>query len=204
MLRVNQLAALHRSSPWQRPAVLLTGISGFLGAHTAIRLLENGYQVTGTLRSLDRADAIRTLLARHTPRVDNLRFAPAELTDERVWRALTKGMDYVQHVASPILRELPKHEDELILPARNGVLHVLQAAAANGVKRVVLTSSTSALMYGRPTGQESGRYDESAWTDVTNRADTTAYSTLRGWGEARRAPAQRPTSGPRRLPGGLA
>jgi dihydroflavonol-4-reductase len=31
--------------------VLLTGISGFLGSHTAIHLLENGYEVTGTLRS---------------------------------------------------------------------------------------------------------------------------------------------------------
>lgn len=155
--------------------VLLTGISGFLGAHTALQLLEKGYEVTGTLRKLDRADSIKTLLAAHTRHVDNLRFAQAELTDEKVWLTLTKGMDFVQHIASPFPRELPQHEDELILPAKNGVLHVLKAAAASGVKRVVLTSSSSTLMYGRPKGQESGLYDESAWTDVTNRADTTPY-----------------------------
>ncbi|MCR5890016.1 aldehyde reductase [Hymenobacter sp. J193] len=155
--------------------VLLTGISGFLGSHTAIHLLENGYEVTGTLRSLDRAEALRTLLARHTRQVDYLRFAQAELTDEHVWRDLTKGMDYVQHVASPNPRELPKNEDELIRPAVSGVLHVLRAAAANGVKRVVLTSSSSAVMYGRPEGRESGVYDESMWTDAANRADNTAY-----------------------------
>ena len=155
--------------------VLLTGISGFLGSHTAIHLLENGYEVTGTLRSLDRADSIKTLLARHTQHVNHLRFAEAELTDEAIWRNLTKGMDYVQHVASPNPREVPRHEDDLIGPAKNGVLHVLRAAAANGVKRVVLTSSTGALMYGRPPGQQSGLYDETAWTDASNRADTTAY-----------------------------
>ncbi|GGF23291.1 SDR family oxidoreductase [Hymenobacter cavernae] len=155
--------------------VLLTGISGFIGSHTAIHLLENGYEVTGTLRSLDRADAVKTMLARHTQHVDKLRFAQAELTDETVWHDLMQGMDYVQHIASPNPREVPQHEDELIVPAKNGVLHVLRAAAANGVKRVVLTSSTGALMYGRPKGRESGLYDETTWTDVTNRVDTTAY-----------------------------
>ena len=155
--------------------VLLTGISGFLGSHTALHLLEKGYEVTGTLRSTKRAESIRTLLARHTEHVDNLRFAQAELTDKQVWLDLTRGMDYVQHIASPNPRELPKHEDELIMPAKNGVLNVLQAAAANGVKRVVLTSSASAVTYGRPKGRESGLYDESMWTDVTNLADTTPY-----------------------------
>lgn len=166
---------LLRNKTTMKGKVLLTGISGFLGSHTAIQLLENGYEVTGTLRSLDRADAIKTLLARHTRHVDHLRFAQAELTDEQVWFDLTRGMDYVQHVASPNPRELPKHDDELIRPAKNGVLHVLRAAAANGVKRVVLTSSSSALMYGRPKGQQSGLYDESMWSDETNHTDNTAY-----------------------------
>lgn len=39
--------------------VLLTGVSGFLGSHTAIQLLEKGYEVKGTLRSLDRAGSIK-------------------------------------------------------------------------------------------------------------------------------------------------
>lgn len=64
--------------------VLLTGISGFLGSHMAIQLLETGYEVTGTLRDLDRAAAIKTMLARYTRHVDNLRFAQAELTDQQV------------------------------------------------------------------------------------------------------------------------
>ena len=98
--------------------VLLTGISGFLGSHTAIQLLNNDYHVIGTLRDLKRADSIKKLIGAHTEYTDHLSFAQAELTNEKVWFELTQGVDYVQHIASPFPRELPRHEDELIIPAK--------------------------------------------------------------------------------------
>ena len=155
--------------------VLLTGISGFLGSHTAIQLLDKGYLVTGTLRNLERADHIRQVIAAHTKNIANLNFAEAELSDEKIWHPLTSGMDYVQHIASPFPRELPKHEDELILPAKNGVLNILKAASANNVKRVVVTSSSGAVLYGKEKGHESGTFDERVWTDTKNLRDTTPY-----------------------------
>jgi dihydroflavonol-4-reductase len=155
--------------------VLLTGVSGFLGSHTAIQLLEKGYEVTGTLRSMKRAGEIRELVARHTSKVGSLKFAEADLLDGQIWNELTRGIDFVQHIASPFPRELPRHEDELIRPAREGALNVLKAASANGVKRVVLVSSIAAVMYGREKEKRSGTYNESNWTDVTNRSDTTPY-----------------------------
>ncbi len=97
------------------------------------------------------------------------------MLDKEVWYNLTRGIDFVQHVASPFPRELPEHEDELIRPARDGALHVLRAASTNKVKRVVLTSSIAAVMYGRKRGKRSGRYNEENWTDETNRKDTTPY-----------------------------
>ncbi|MCR8558980.1 aldehyde reductase [Mucilaginibacter sp. BJC16-A38] len=155
--------------------VLLTGISGFLGSHTAIQLLEKGYLVTGTLRDLKRAYEIRKIIAAHTKNADNLSFAQAELSDEAAWLQLTKGMDYVQHIASPFPRTLPKHEDELILPAKNGVLNILKAASANKVKRVVLTSSSGAVLYGKKKGKQSGTFNEGTWTDTSISKDTTPY-----------------------------
>jgi len=155
--------------------VLLTGITGFLGSHTAIQLLQKGYQVVGTLRNMERAGEIKEVLAQHTPHTDRITFAEANLTDAAVWPQLMAGVDYVQHVASPFPRTLPKHEDELIGPAKAGTLNVLQAAAAHGVKRVVLTSSSGAIVYGKPKGQESGTYNESHWTDATNKKDSTPY-----------------------------
>ncbi len=50
----------------QNTTVLLTGVTGFLGSHTTIQLLNKGYQVLGTMRNLDRADAIRKVIAAHT------------------------------------------------------------------------------------------------------------------------------------------
>src|SRR6188768_3966213 len=119
--------------------VLLTGVSGFLGSHTAIQLLEKGYLVTGTLRNIKQSDDVREMIAGYTGNIGNLSFAEAQLSDEKVWFELTKGMDYIQHIASPFPTKLPKNDDELVIPARNGVLNLLKAASANKVKRVVLT-----------------------------------------------------------------
>lgn len=159
----------------QEKTVLLTGVTGFLGSHTAIQLLEKGYKVVGTMRDLKRADSIRSVINKHTDHIANLSFAEADLMDSEVWNTLTAGVDFVQHIASPFPRTLPKHENDLIEPAKNGTLHVLKAAAKNGVKRVVLTSSTGAIVYGKPKGNRSGTYTEKDWTDATNKEDTTPY-----------------------------
>ena len=39
--------------------VLLTGASGFIAKHVALKLLNAGYSVRGTVRRLDRAEEIR-------------------------------------------------------------------------------------------------------------------------------------------------
>lgn len=155
--------------------VLLTGITGFLGSHTAIQLLEKDYEVIGTLRDMTRAASIRKVIGLHTDKVANLKFKVAELGDAKVWMELTKSVDYVQHIASPFPRVLPKDEDELIVPAREGVLNILKASAANSVKRVVLTSSSSAILYGKAKHERSGVFDENTWTDASQSSDITPY-----------------------------
>ena len=81
--------------------VLLTGITGFLGSHTAIQLLEKGYQVIGTLREMKRANSIKKIIAQHTSHIDNLSFVEADIQNEPIWHKLMVGIDYVQHIASP-------------------------------------------------------------------------------------------------------
>ena len=155
--------------------VLLTGVTGFLGSHITIQLLERGYEVVGTLRNMGRAPAIERVIAQHTSHTDRLRFAEADLLDEAVWPTLMEGVDYVLHIASPFPRVLPKDDAALVEPAKTGTLSVLRAASQNGVTRVVLTSSVGAVAYGRDKGERSGVYEERDWTDVTNRQDTTPY-----------------------------
>jgi len=155
--------------------VLLTGVTGFLGSHTAIQLLEKGYQVTGTLRNMERAESIRNVIAQHTKNVEKLQFAEADLMDDHLWEDLTKGMDYIQHIASPFPRLLPKKDEDLIIPAKKGTLNILNAAAKNKVKRVVLTSSSGAIIYGKAKDQRNGTFNEHHWTDTAVKKDSTPY-----------------------------
>jgi nucleoside-diphosphate-sugar epimerase len=96
---------------------------------------------------------------------DRLSFAVADLTRDDGWEGATRGCEYVLHVASPFPPGLPKHEDDLIVPARDGALRVLRASRDAGVARVVMTSSFAAIGYGREA--DGVVYDETNWTDVS-------------------------------------
>jgi nucleoside-diphosphate-sugar epimerase len=71
------------------------------------------------------------------------------------------------HVASPLPGRPPRHEDELIVPARDGALRVLAAAVAERVERVVMTSSVAAVLYGHAR-DGSRTYDEKDWSQLTD------------------------------------
>ncbi len=151
--------------------ILLTGISGFLGSHTAIQLLNKGYHVTGTMRNLNRKNSIRSIISSHTDQVNNLTIIEADLMDNG-WKKRMEDKDYVMHIASPFPRTLPKHEDDLIIPAREGALKILRGATETGVRRVVMTSSSGAITYGV---SKQKTFNENDWTDVSNKKDTTPY-----------------------------
>src|SRR5512135_2883093 len=122
--------------------VLVTGGSGFIAGRCILHLLEAGYQVRATLRSLRRADEVRAMLiAGGVDPGDRLSFVTADLTSDAGWPKAAAGCAYVLHIASPVGTTNPKNDDEMILPARDGVLRVLRAARDAGVCRVVLTSS---------------------------------------------------------------
>ncbi len=103
---------------------------------------------------------------------DRLSFIAADLENDAGWPEAVAGCDYVLHVASPFPQTIPKHEDELIVPAREGALRVLRAARDAGVKRVVLTSSFAAIGYGQKP--QTTPFNEDNWTDP-NGEGLTAY-----------------------------
>ena len=145
--------------------VLVTGGSGFIATHCIVQLLAAGHRVRTTVRSLEREPEVRaTLKAAGANADDRLAFVAADLTADAGWDAAAAGCDYVLHVASPFPVNVPRHEDELIVPAREGALRVLRASRAAGVKRVVQTSSFAAVGYGHP--QRDRPFDESDWTNV--------------------------------------
>lgn len=156
-------------------AVLVTGGSGFVASHCILQLLAAGHDVRTTVRSLGRAEQVRaTLREGGADPGGRLSFAEADLTRDEGWPAAVAGCEYVLHVASPFPPTLPRTEDELIVPAREGALRVLRAARDAGVRRVVLTSSFAAVGYGHPDGR-STPFDEASWT-VPHGADVQPYA----------------------------
>jgi nucleoside-diphosphate-sugar epimerase len=144
--------------------VLVTGGSGFIATHCIDQLLRAGYNVRTTVRSLTREPDVRAMLnVAGTPHQEALSFVATDLGADKGWAEAVAGCRYVLHVASPLPPSTPKHEDDLIVPAREGTLRVLRAARDAGVERVVLTSSFAAIGYGH--APRTTPFTEADWTD---------------------------------------
>ena len=153
--------------------VLVTGGSGFIGGWCVIRLLQQGYTVRTTVRSLTRENSVRAALGKAVDLQDRLSFHAAELTSDAGWDVATSGCDFVLHVASPVTLSQPKDPDELIAPARDGTRRVVDAAIKSGVQRLVLTSSVAAAS--RNAKLVESVSDETVWTDL-NDPKVSAYA----------------------------
>ena len=165
---------------------LVTGGSGYIAGFLIRQLIENGWSVTTTVRSLKREDEVRGWL-----QVDDskLRFFAADLENDAGWAEAMAGCSHVAHVASPFPLDVPKHADDLVIPAREGALRALRFAKAAGVKRFVLTSSMAAIAYGH--GKARDLYNEADWSNLDNpavmpypRSKTVAERAARDWARA--------------------
>lgn len=152
--------------------VLVTGGSGFIASHSILQLLQAGHQVRATVRSLKRESAVRSMLKQGGVEAgERLSFIETDLSADAGWEEAARGCDYVIHPASPTPATEFKHEDEAIKPAVEGVLRVLRASRAAGVKRVVLTSAFGAIGMGH--APRTAPFTEADWSNLT--ADVPAY-----------------------------
>lgn len=162
---------------------LVTGGSGYIAGFLIRQLIDNGWTVNTTVRSLTREGEVRGRL-----NIDDakLRVFAADLEKDAGWGEAVAGCSHVAHVASPFPLGVPKHADELVVPAREGALRALRFAREAGVRRFVLTSSMAAIAYGHGKGRD--LYDEADWTDLDNpavmpypRSKTIAERAARDW-----------------------
>lgn len=152
----------------QKETVLVTGGTGFIAQYCMIALLEAGYHVRTTVRSLSREGEVRAYLK--TGGVDagpNLSFVQADLTRDAGWADACAGCAFVMHGASPTPSGDQTREEDWINPAVEGNLRVLRAAKAAGVRRVVLTSAFGAVGVGH--GNIGRPFNETDWTNLSGR-----------------------------------
>jgi nucleoside-diphosphate-sugar epimerase len=151
---------------------LVTGGNGFVGSYCILQLLQKGYRVRTTIRSLNKKEeVIEMLKTGGITSFDNLEFIETDLTQEDNWDNAVKDCDYALHVASPIYLRIPKDENEMIKPAVEGTLRVLKAAKKAGVKRVVMTSNFGAVGYSHK--DRSKLITEESWTDPNEKGLST-------------------------------
>ncbi|SES08476.1 NAD-dependent epimerase/dehydratase family protein [Rhizobium sp. NFR03] len=153
--------------------VVVTGAGGFLGRHLTLSLLKRGYPVCGTFRSAVRGKQANMALAELLGKpADSLDIAVADLESDDGWSEALKGAHALFHTASPFPAKAPGDPQDVLRPAVEGTRRVLRAAVDAGIRRVVLTSSIAAVMY----GDGAPPYDERNWTDPSGTFSTIYYA----------------------------
>ncbi|KAL4914893.1 hypothetical protein BDW62DRAFT_213068 [Aspergillus aurantiobrunneus] len=125
--------------------VLVTGATGFIGAHIVDALLTRGLRVRGTTRSLAKGEAMMKARPQYKDQLEFVQINdfehPGGLIDA------VKGVDGIIHTASPFTYDTTDNEKELLRPAINGVQAICEATSTNpSVRRIVLTSSFASVV----------------------------------------------------------
>lgn len=127
------------------PYVLVTGATGFIGAHVVDELLRRGCKVRAATRSLQKGELMKISRPQYAEQLDIVQVGDFE--EAASFETATKDIDGVVHVASPFNYAVKDNERELVRPAIEGVKAILGAAAQNEqIKRVVVTSSFAAII----------------------------------------------------------
>lgn len=146
---------------------LVTGVSGYLGSWLAKMLLEQGFRVRGTVRSLSDAKKVAAVEAI----LPGVELAAVNLRSPDGWPEAVAGVRWVFHVASP---QAVASESDRTGGAVQGTEYLMRAALAEpSVAKIVLTSSEAAIGYGFPRSKQ--RFTEADWTVLEGAAGKNDY-----------------------------
>ena len=143
--------------------VLLTGISGWIAKHTAIELLNAGYEVLGTIRNKNLVDQTKQTISKYAS-TEKLSFVELDLLKDDGWNEAAKGCRYIFHVASPFPMKVSSNRESLLPVAVDGTLRVLNAGLNAGVEQIIKTSSIVA-MFRKPNRTNPYTFGENDWSD---------------------------------------
>lgn len=156
-------------------AVLVTGAAGFIGMHTAERLLSRGETVIGVDNFNDYYDpALKEARAARLNAYDGFRMVRADIADHEAINALVaeNGIERIVHLAAQAgVRYSLENPFAYERSNLAGHLSILEASRHNGVKHLVYASSSS--VYGdRPMGGAGFKEDDPTVSPVSLYAAT--------------------------------
>ena len=155
--------------------VLVTGADGFIGSHLTELLLERGYRV----RALSQYNSFNNWGWLEDIRNDRLEVVCGDVRDPNNCRVISRGCDTVFHLAALIA--IPYSyvaPDSYVDTNIKGTLNMCQAAQAEGVRRLVVTSTSE--VYGTalyvPIDEKHPRQPQSPYSATKIGADAIAKS----------------------------
>ena len=153
-----------------RDLVLVTEGSGYIAGFCIACLLREGWRVRASVKSVVESNRARAHLDKIGVEAAAVEFVEADVNCDHGWDRAVADADYVFHASVPNSKVDPNGVGEPVQTRRDAALRVLKAARDAGVKRAVVTSSISAIIYGRRARESP--FSETDWTDETNRADS--------------------------------
>ncbi|KAK1753575.1 hypothetical protein QBC47DRAFT_386765 [Echria macrotheca] len=141
--------------------VLVTGANGYIAARTVEALLQAGYAVRGTVRSLNSTKEIADALSEYA---DRLEFVTVpDITTAGAFDEAIKGVTAVAHLAAPVALNFTDPEP-VLKGAIHGTQRVLESALTEpAVKSVVIMSSVAAVL--TPERAEDYTYTDADWNE---------------------------------------
>lgn len=170
--------------------VLVSGASGFVATHIVDAFLSAGYSVRGTVRSEETADKVRRTFPQHEAKLSFT--IVSDIGKPNAFDDAVKGVDGVIHTASPAQFQVEDNERDLLHPAINGTMNILNSIQKNapGVKRVVITSSFASMVDLSKGDWPCHIYNEADWNPMTyeeaakkNTPGTAAYCAAKSLAE---------------------
>ncbi|KAK2776618.1 hypothetical protein FQN53_002561 [Emmonsiellopsis sp. PD_33] len=147
--------------------VLVTGATGFIGAHVVDNLLRRGLKVRGATRSLKKGEQMKAARPQYASQLDFVQID--DFANPGVFDKAIDGIDAVIHVASPFTYNTTNNEKDLILPAINGVKSILTASALphSTITRIVLTSSFASVLDASQSPPPTFTYTDAHWNPLS-------------------------------------
>lgn len=119
--------------------ILVTGATGFIGAHSMVALLNAGFEVRALVRSESK---LKMICEAHDIAIKDV--VVGDVTDQASVNEALKGCDGVVHTAAMV--STFKKDAELVMDTNvNGTKYVIGGAVEAGLKHIVHLSSITAL-----------------------------------------------------------